>query len=94
MNPTRAELLHELVNTAIAEGRSNTEIRNRINSFTQPEERREAVDYLKLMRTRRREVRIHSTTGHPRRAVLHASASGPRSTISKSNGTNGRHVRG
>jgi hypothetical protein len=55
MNSTRAELIHELVNSAIAQGLRNSEIRNRINLFTQPEERREAWDYLKLIRTRRGE---------------------------------------
>lgn len=55
MNPSRAELIHELVDTAITQGLRNSEIRNRINSFTQPDERREAIDYLKLIRTRRGE---------------------------------------
>jgi hypothetical protein len=55
VNPTRVELIHELVSTAVAEGLRNAEIRNRINMITQQEERGEAIDYLKLLRTRRGE---------------------------------------
>ncbi len=55
MTPTRAELIHELVNAAVAEGMRNSDIRNRIISLTRPEERREAIDYLKLIRTKRGE---------------------------------------
>jgi hypothetical protein len=56
MNATRVELIHLLVSRAVAEGLPNNEIKNRISSFAQsPDERREGLDHLVLIRTRRGE---------------------------------------
>jgi hypothetical protein len=56
MNPTQVARIHELVRKAVAEGLSNLETQNRIASFASgQDERREAFDYLKLLRTQRGE---------------------------------------
>jgi len=54
ITPVRLELIHVLVRRAVDEDLPNFEIKNRINHFTQGlEERREAVEYLTLLRTQR-----------------------------------------
>ena len=56
MNAARVELIHQLVSRAVVEGLPNNEIRNLISSFAHgPDERREGLDYLALLRTRRGE---------------------------------------
>lgn len=53
---SRVELIHELVNQAVAVGRSNGAIQNQIAAVAQgPDERREGFDYLTLIRTMRSE---------------------------------------
>lgn len=56
MNVARVELIHQLIDRAVAEGLSNQEIRNLIGAFARAsDERDEGLDYLAMLRTRRGE---------------------------------------